>query len=140
MRPLSQKQKLFVEAYLVNPNATEAARKAGYKGNDVTLASVGAENLRKPQIAERLQERVEAEIMSANEVLTELAEIAKADWQDFLEIRRDKHGDIIDASLKLSDKIKALELVGKYHKLFTEKVEHGGEVNQKVIVEFEQPK
>lgn len=126
MRELSQKQKLFVEAFLANPNATEAARKAGYKGNDVTLASVGAENLRKPQIAKLVEKRVESAAMSANEVLEELALIAKCDWQDFVEVRRDKFGDVIDASLKLSDKIKALELIGKHHKLFTDKFEHSG--------------
>jgi len=47
---LTLKQQLFVEAYLgeAKGNATEAARIAGYKGNEITLAAVGAENLRKP--------------------------------------------------------------------------------------------
>jgi len=40
-----------------------------------------------------------------------------------MEIRRDREGEIISATLKLSDKIKALELLGRYHKLFNEKVD-----------------
>lgn len=49
---LSIKQAMFVSAYLgeAKGNATEAARMAGYKGNDVTLGAVGAENLKKPLI------------------------------------------------------------------------------------------
>lgn len=55
---LTRKQQLFVEAYRgqARGNATEAARLAGYKGNDVVLAQVGAENLKKPQIAEAIAE------------------------------------------------------------------------------------
>jgi phage terminase small subunit len=47
---LTHKQELFCREYFVSLNATQAARDAGYKGNDVTLASVGYENLIKPQI------------------------------------------------------------------------------------------
>lgn len=49
---LTPKQQAFVDAYTgaARGNATEAARMAGYKGNATTLAAVGAENLRKPQI------------------------------------------------------------------------------------------
>lgn len=107
MRPLSTKQRLFVEAYLTNPNATEAARRAGYAGNDVTLGAVGAENLKKPQIAALIQERVEKAIVTADEVLENLKQLA-------FESERD------------ADRIKAWELLGKYLKLFTDKTEVTG--------------
>ena len=48
---LTPKQELFVAEYLKTGNATESARKAGYKGNDNTLRSIGTENLAKPAIA-----------------------------------------------------------------------------------------
>ncbi len=120
---LTQRQRLFVEAYLANPNGREAARAAGYSGDDNTLSTRAFELMRNPKIAELIGVRVESACMRSNEVLSELSAIAKADWQDFLEIRRDKDGEIISATLKLSDKIKSLELLGKYHKLFSERLD-----------------
>jgi phage terminase small subunit len=122
---LTQRQRLFVEAYIgaCNGNAREAARAAGYSGDDNALSQRGFELVRNPKIAELIGVRVQEAVMCANEVLSELSAIAKADWQNFLEIRRDREGDIISATLKLSDKIKSLELVGKYHKLFSDRVD-----------------
>jgi phage terminase small subunit len=120
---LTQRQRLFVEAYLVNPNGREAARAAGYSGDENALSTRAFELMRNPKIAELIGVRVEEAVMRSNEVLSELSAIAKADWQDFLEIRRDKDGEIISATLKLADKIKSLELLGKYHKLFSERLD-----------------
>lgn len=55
---LTGKQYLFVEVYLKTFNATEAARQAGYKGNDSTLAVVGSENLTKPLIRQAVEARL----------------------------------------------------------------------------------
>lgn len=125
---LTLKQRLFVEAYLGEAmgNATEAARLAGYKGNEITLAAVGAENLRKPQISKLLSERVARAAMTADEVLDELTRIAKTDWQQFVDIQTGRNGEVIGATLQLKDKLKALELLGRYHKLFAERHEHSG--------------
>lgn len=76
MSELTTKQRLFVEAYLANPNATEAAIKAGYSKK--TARSVGAENLTKPYIAELLKVRVENAVMTANEWMQEVAELARS--------------------------------------------------------------
>lgn len=139
-RPLSTKQKLFVEYYLANPNATDAARRAGYSGNDNTLAQRGAELVRNSKIRALVEKRVDDVAMTADEVLSELARIAKTDWQEFIEVKRDKHGDIVDVQLRLTDKIKALELVGKHHKLFTDKTEmtgaNGGPIESRFTVEI----
>lgn len=121
MNGLTEKQILFVEAYLANSNATEAAKKAGYSAK--TAYSQGQRLLKNVEIQARLQKRVEKAIMSADEVLSQLADIARADWKDFLEIKLDKDGRVVDTMLRLTDKIKALELVGKHHKLFTDKTE-----------------
>ncbi len=122
---LTQKQRLFVEAYIgaASGNAREAARAAGYSGDNNALSQRGFELVRNPRIAELIGARVEQAVMRANEVLGELSAIAKADWQTFVEIRRDKEGEVVSATLKLSDKIKSLELLGKYHKLFSERVD-----------------
>jgi hypothetical protein len=54
---LTLKQRKFVDAYWgeAKGNATKSAKMAGYKGNDVTLASVGKENLRKPRIRKAIE-------------------------------------------------------------------------------------
>lgn len=48
-RPLSARQQRFIDEYLVDGNATQAAIRAGYSAH--TAAVIGAENLRKPKIA-----------------------------------------------------------------------------------------
>lgn len=93
---LTTKQRLFCEAYIsnANGNATEAARIAGYKGNDVTLGAVGAENLKKPLIAEMCEKRVTDVAMSTDEWLLEVTELART-------------------AEKQSDRIAAYGLLGK---------------------------
>lgn len=78
---LKPKQKAFVDYYLSElGNATEAARKAGYRGNDRTLQSVGKENLSKPLIAEAIKERqdlIESKrLKTLEEALVKLGQIA----------------------------------------------------------------
>ena len=58
-KKLTPKQLLFVSEYLKTGNATEAARRAGYKGNDKTLGQVGAENLKKPGILRAIEAKQE---------------------------------------------------------------------------------
>lgn len=119
---LTPKQQLFVEAYLgvASGNATEAARLAGYAGNDNTLKSVGAENLTKPDIAAAVGAKLEVVkgCLDADAVLTRISTLA-------------------DDADRDGDKLKALELLGKYHKLFVERVEHSGEVAAKVYQGFD---
>ncbi len=47
---LTQKQQRFVDEYLVDLNATQAAVRAGY--SEQTARRIGPENLSKPDIAE----------------------------------------------------------------------------------------
>lgn len=64
---LTPKQLGFVLAYTgtARGNATEAAELAGYNGVPATLASIGAENLRKPAILEAIREIREADPVAA---------------------------------------------------------------------------
>jgi hypothetical protein len=76
---LTTLQKAFVYEYpLCNFNGTEAAARAGYKGNRVTLATVASENLRKPKIKAAIDLLLQERAMSANEVLYRLTEQARA--------------------------------------------------------------
>lgn len=52
---MTPKQRAFIAAYA--GNATEAARKAGYRGSDAVLGQTGYELLKKPEIAEAIAKR-----------------------------------------------------------------------------------
>lgn len=57
-KKLTPKQRVWAEAYITTLNKTEASRRAGYKGNDSTMAHVGWENLTKPYIKEYVESRL----------------------------------------------------------------------------------
>lgn len=60
-KPLNPRQQMFVEAYFTNDyNATEAARTAGYTGNN--LNRVGHELLSKPHIRAAIQKRADEKL------------------------------------------------------------------------------
>lgn len=119
---LTLKQEAFIAAYLgdANGNATEAARIAGYAKPEAS----GKENLRKPPILARVKEHVAQKFATADDVLNKLAEIALAPSFEFIEVlTRDKSGKPVKVKMDLGNQVKALELLGKYHHLFTEKQE-----------------
>lgn len=99
--PLTPKQKAFCDEYLINGgNATQAAKSAGYKGNSVTLAAVGKENLRKPLIAAYIAER-QAKVESDR--IATLEEI-----QQFRSrVIRGEERDQFDIEVGMSDRLKA---------------------------------
>ena len=53
MAKLTEKQKRFVEEYLIDLNATQAAIRAGYKVDNARQTAT--ENLAKPYIAEAIE-------------------------------------------------------------------------------------
>lgn len=81
MAELTAKQQRFVEEYLVDLNATQAAIRAGYSEN--TAKEQGCQNLTKlniqSAIAEAQKERSERTQITADRVLEELGKIAFAD-------------------------------------------------------------
>jgi len=54
-KKLTAKQERFIEEYLIDNNATQAAIRAEY--SEKTAYSIGQENLKKPEIAEAIAER-----------------------------------------------------------------------------------
>jgi len=140
---LTDKQKRFVQEYLVDLNATAAARRAGY--SEKTSNEQGARLLAKPNIQtaihtamKKRQERVQ---ITQDEVVMELAAIAFANGTDFAtinangliyvkptcELSEEKRSAIagikysntgLGVEIKLHDKLRALELLGKHLGMF----------------------
>ena len=105
---LTPKQRAFADYYIECGNATESSRKAGYKGNNVTFGAVGAENLKKPQIAAYIAEIVRPKenkrIADAEEVIEFYTAVMRGEVKD-------QFG--LDASL--SDRLKAGAELMKRH-------------------------
>ena len=88
MANLTPKQQRFVEEYLIDLNATQAAIRAGY--SEKTAKSVGHENLTKPDIAKAIQEAQnklsERTEITQDMVLQELAKIGFSNMLDYVSI------------------------------------------------------
>lgn len=137
---LTPKQRRFIDEYLIDLNATQAAIRAGY--SEKTAYSIGVQLLKKLEIQAEIQKRrnrLQNKLEIAQErVLQELAAIAFANGADYAKvvnsgllptvemiptdelppeklpaiagIKANQYG----VEVKLHDKVKALELLGKY--------------------------
>lgn len=128
---LTGKQRVFVDAYLSNGfNATEAARAAGYRGNNNVLSVTGHENLRNPKISVIVKERLNEAAMSANEVIARLSEIARGEVDNFL----DEDGKV---DLKKARRLQKTKLLKKFKTKRTSKrvdtIEGGDEENRETL-------
>ena len=155
MKPLTPKQHRFVQEYLVDLNATQAAIRSGYSEN--TASEQGYELLRKPQIEDAIMaaqaKRSERTGITQDMVIQELARVAFFDIGVIFNengsvrpiggidenARRAIAGIDVRAELnsngeqvanlhkiKIADKLRALELLRRHLKLFTDKLEHTG--------------
>lgn len=145
MAKLTNKQKKFIDEYLVDLNATQAAIRAGYK--EKAAYRTGAENLRKPQIQEeiqkRMQERQKRTEITQDMVVKELAAIGFSKVTDYVTVKRGtvciKDTDSLTddqiraiagikegangIEVKLNDKEKALELLGRHLGMWNDKLD-----------------
>ncbi|WP_165844329.1 terminase small subunit [Limosilactobacillus fermentum] len=122
---LTLKQQRFVDEYIISGNATQAAIKAGYSKK--TANRIATENLSKPVIKTAIDQR-NAEIqsektMDMQEVMELLASIARGETTEETVTNK---GDVIETATRNSDKLKALELIGKRFGAWTDKKEISG--------------
>ena len=108
-KALNDRQRAFVEHYLVCWNASEAARRAGYSKK--TAREIGRENLTKPDIRAEIERRFAELGMGSDEVLARLASHARGSLQPFLQTQGenvlvDLTSDDAQAHLHLIKKIK----------------------------------
>lgn len=110
---LTGKQRRFIEEYLIDFNATQAAIRAGY--SEKTAQVIGSENLAKPLIAAALAERTRR--------ITEEADVTTHMVIEGLLTEARRVGDGASHSARVS----AWTQLGKYLKLFVDRHEVGGE-------------
>nr|DAS18373.1 MAG TPA: Terminase small subunit [Bacteriophage sp.] len=146
---MTEKQKRFCDEYIIDLNATQAAIRAGYSPH--TAKDIASQNLAKlnilAEINKKLAERSKRTGVNQDRVVRELAKIAFVNAADVIDDRNatvkptatdddraciqsvkvkimdsDK-GTMEEREIKLADKVRALELLGKHLGMFKEKVE-----------------
>jgi hypothetical protein len=138
-------EKVWLEEYLKCWNATEAARRAGY----AWPRRMGSRKLDK--FEDEIQGRIDKLVMSADEALVRLSEIARGEWAEYIkadgsvdigqmveddktylltEIRDTKYGK----SIKFCDMQGAIEKIGKAHGVFVNR--HEVENKGKLTIEY----
>lgn len=148
-KKLTKKQQLFVDEYLIDLNATQAAIRAGYSVD--TAREIGCENLTKPNIqqaiAKAMAERSKRTGVNQDRVVEELAKIAFVNIEDVVDTDTgeilpnaskddlaciesvkfkqsdNQYGGSIEREVKLSSKMKALELLGKHLGMWNDKLD-----------------
>lgn len=156
-KSLTAKEQAWAEAYLLTLSKAEAARRAKYKGDNAQLAVIGWQNYRKLHIQAYLKKRLAEMTMPAEEVLRRLTDMASSNISDFANIRDEKDlseteqghvikkfkriftrsqigNEIETIELELYDAQAALEKLGRYHSLFTDKIEHSSDPDKPIIV------
>lgn len=138
---MTGKQKRFIEEYLIDLNATQAAIRAGYSPD--TAKQIGNENLTKPDLRARIDQEMAKRSsrtgISQDRVIRELARIAFVNPADMINMKdatlkeeateddtaavlsvkvKTFGEDGIEREIKMADKLKALELLGKHLGMF----------------------
>lgn len=112
---LTMKQRLFAQAYVDNGgNATQAAITAGYPESHAQPR--GSENVSKRIVLDEIQRRYDLRVAASGATADYALSKLKANLERAEQAER------------FSDVNKAAELIGKYHKLFTDKIDHSGQV------------
>ena len=155
---LTPKQKRFVDEYLIDLNATQAAIRAGYAEKNARV--IAAQNLTKlnvqEEIEKRMNDREKRTEITQDKVLREFAHIAFDDIRNYLEFWTDENGKLqvelksseeIDTrniseiqldngklKFKLYPKDNALTQLGRHLGLFNDKLNFDGTINLNVNV------
>lgn len=126
---MTPKQRKFCDEYLISGNATDAAKKAGY--SEKTAYSIGEENLKKPELREYIDAKLEQisseKTATAEEVMHYLTSVMRGESVSEIVVV-EGIGDGCSEARSMNkapdekERLKAAELIGKRYGLFTDKV------------------
>ena len=148
MAKLTEKQQRFVDEYLIDLNATQAAIRAGYSAKTADVqGSRMLGNVKVQQaIAEAMAKRSKRTGVNQDRVVLELAKLAFVKMTDIVDsegrIRSNatdddlsciesikykesdnEYGGSVEREVKISSKLKALELLGKHLGMWNDKLD-----------------
>ena len=137
-RPLTMKQKAFCDHYIANNgNGTQAAREAGYKGNDVTLGAVSTENLRKPLIKAYIDANMQPIREKIVEKYVHTREIAYKLMMDDYDRLREKAeaGNVAAINARAAIMREVNEIGGLRKQIIVDETEHQRELSDSEVAE-----
>jgi phage terminase small subunit len=145
---LTPKQQKFVEEYLIDLNATQAAIRAGYSVRSAN--EIGNENMSKPsiqaEISKAMAERSRRTGVNQDRIVQELARLAFVSVPGFVsgegkikdsatvddlacvesikyKASSGENGMMVEREVKVGSKVKALELLGKHVGMWNDKID-----------------
>ena len=155
MAKLTAKQQRFVDEYLVDLNATQAAIRAGY--SEKTAGQIGEQNLKKLEIQKAITEaknkRSERIEIKQDYVLENIKKVIERCMQHEVVLSRDGSPLLVEGpegdltclfEFKENGALKGLELLGKHLGMFVEqkKVDvttNGESLNKPTVIELVAP-
>lgn len=160
MAKLTEKQQRFVDEYLIDLNATQAAIRAGYSVKTADQQGSRMLTIVKVQqaISEAMAERSKRIGVNQDRIVVELAKIAFVNITDIIDNQarikpdatkedlaciesikyKESEGDTgtsVEREVKLSSKLKALELLGKHVGMWNDKLDVN--ITQPIVISGE---
>lgn len=140
---VNERQKRFADEYLTDLNAEAAAIRAGYsrkyaRGNAHKLV---ANSCIKAYIQQRMAEKESALIADQNEVLKYLTSVIRGQSRSSVVVIENV-GDFMSEAREMEkspdekERLKAAELLGKAHGIFTDKVEQTVDMDLNITVDY----
>lgn len=137
---MTEKQKRFADEYLIDLNGTRAYKVAYPRVKSDETARANASRMLtnanvKTYIDEQLEKIHNEKTADAQEVLEYLTAVMRGnESEEVLRLCGEGCQTVESIDVSAKDRIKAAELLGKRYSLFTDKVEHGGDIGGVVIV------
>lgn len=125
---LTQKQRRFIDEYIISGNATQAAIKAGYskKYANTNAAKLLQNTTIKAEIARRNAEIQSEKTADMTEVMEYLTSVMRGEQTESVATAK---GVFSGVEVSAKDRIKAAELIGKRNGAWTDKKELSGDIN-----------
>ena len=142
-KKLTAKQKRFCDEYLIDMNITQAAIRAGYSKK--TAYAIGQENLKKPTLKEYIEKRMaekEAKLVADQaEVMKYLTSVLRGQSQSEIVVVEGTGEGCSEARTMQKapdekERLKAAELLGRAHMMFTDKVEQTVDMDLNITVDY----
>lgn len=121
MAELTDKQKRFCEEYVVDMNVCKAGERAGCSQR-TAFRFMDNPDVRQ-HIDELMAEIKSAKIADATEVMEYLTAVMRGETKEELVLPGGLEPEIVEVAPNTRNRLRAAELLGKRHRLFTDKVE-----------------